>query len=226
MTENKNEGVQMNNNKIGDDALAKMAAITAKQGASRRAAEIASRSWHLVQIGQRNFELASRHLKAAGFELYSPMLRTMVTPRANQVAASQRKRRHLMLRERLTPFLGSYRFVNIDLSNDPWSEVFRTVGAYGLICTNGMPAPLPDDYVARLKAMEANGAINGQTPIENLLPYKPGDVAQVTDGPFVDFKGPVEKVDTDGRLSLVLDFFGCSRSIEFTFDQVQKIASH
>jgi transcription antitermination factor NusG len=230
----------MNNNKIGEDALRKAAELETRRGALKRAAETATRTWHLVQIAPRAYPLAQQHLTGAGYEVYSPLLRTLVVPRTNQLSAAQRRHRHMLAREKLSPFLGSYRFVQLDLDCDPWHDIFRLVGVRGIVCMNNCPAPMPPDYVARLKEKETNGAIDGLTPMFDLLPADPqavaaleaarplraGENGRVTHGPLVSFEGPVEKVDESGRISLVLSFFGGVQSVEFDIDQVERVPPH
>ena len=215
---------RMNTDAIKTNALAAAWAEEEKRGERKRESEIAQRSWHLVQIRAKAIDLATRHLKERGYEVYSPQLRTLVIPRAMDLSHVQRKHRHLMTREKILPFFPGYSFVHFDVSGDPWHDIFKLVGVYGIACTNNMPKAMPDEFIARLRAKEVNGAIPGETPIEEML-FHVGDTARPNEGPFIGHTGPVDKVDEAGRISLLLTFLGSTRSVTFTSGQLDKLSA-
>ena len=228
---------------VAKNALAAMADEEDRRGARKRSSELAHRSWHLVQIGGRSRKLAERHLEDSGYQIYTPMLRTMVRPPARSVSKAQRKLLHLMQREKIEPFFRGYSFVHFNVKTDPWHDIFKLVGVYGISCENNMPKVMPAALVDGLRSLELNGAIPGDTPVEQLLfqigdrsrlasaafvaddrpveeRFKVGDLAKVVDGPFIGFKGPVEKVDDEGRISLLLTFLGSARTVSVDVDEL------
>jgi len=51
-----------------------------------------------------------------------------------------------------------------------------------------------------------------------------GDLVEVLDGPFKNFKGNVEEIDVDkGKVKVSVDMFGRETKMELDFEQVQKV---
>ena len=214
--------VNHNDSDIGRQALAKLADIEARK--LRRVYEDAEakRAWHLVQIAQPQFARASSHLIDAGYTLYAPMERDFVVPRSNTLPLGLRKNRHLLKREKLTPYFGSYRFIRFDAAVDPWHDLFKLAGVHGIGVANGMPVPLPDALIERLRAEEVNGAIPASVSVKALI-FSIGDTARVKDGPFSGFTGKVERIDESGRIRLLLELFAGLTPVDMTADEVDKV---
>jgi transcription antitermination factor NusG len=202
-------------------ALIAAAQEDARRGEQRLAAQDALRAWHLVQIAAKSIDLATEQLTERGYGIYLPKLRTMVTPRAREVTRTQRKHRHLLAREKIEPLFPGYSFVRFNVELDPWHDIFKLVGVYGIHCANNMPKPMPDGFIAGLMAKEVNGAIPGDTPVHE-LPFRAGEIARMKDGPFVGFTGPIDRVDESGRISLMLTMLGSVRPVETTVEHLEK----
>lgn len=208
---------------ITRNALAQAAAAEGK--ALRRLMEIgdAARRWHLVQINQQSFRLASEQLEWAGYRLYAPMLREMLVPAARKLSLSQRKNRHLFGREKLTPYFGSYRFVRFNVAIDPWHDLFKLVGVHGIGCKGNVPVAMPNELIEELQMLEQNGAIPATTPVKALF-YKVGEEVRVNTGPFSGFTGKVETIDERGRIGLLLDLFARLTPVDLTADDIEKFS--
>jgi transcription antitermination factor NusG len=181
----------------------------------------AERRWHLVQISQQHFTKASFFLKDAGYTIYAPQSRDFVIPKSNELSLGQRRQRHLFKREKLSPYFGSYRFVRF-AAGDPWHDLFKILGVHGLGVANGVPVPMPDALIERLKAKEINGAIPGSTPVRALI-FSVGDTAKVNEGAFIGFEGKIERMDENGRIRLLLELFAGLVPVDLTADQVDKV---
>jgi transcription antitermination factor NusG len=207
---------------VVENALARAASNEAKALRKLQEHKDATRSWHLVQINQQSFKLAEQQLKWAGYGLYAPQVREMVKPKSRELSLGQRANRHLIARERLSPYFGSYRFVRFHAAADPWHDLFKLVGVHGIGCKGNMPVPMPDALIDELKADEQNGAIPADVPVMALY-YKVGDAARVNEGPFMGFTGKVDRVDERGRITLLLNLFSALTPTDFMADDIQKV---
>ncbi len=209
-------------NEIKRNALEQAAAAEGKALRRLRDMADAERRWHLVQINQQSFRLASEQLEWAGYKLYAPALREMLVPAARKLSLAQRKNRHLFGREKLSPYFGSYRFVRFNVEQDPWHDLFKLIGVHGIGCKGNMPVAMPDALIDMLKSKEQNGAIPADTPVKALF-YKVGEIVKVNTGPFVGFTGKIERMDELGRIRLLLDLFAQVTPADLTADDVCKI---
>jgi len=209
---------------ISRNALAQAAAAEGKRLRRLDEALDAERKWHLVQISQQHFTKASFFLKDAGYTMYAPQCREFVVPKSSELSLGKRKQRHLFKREKLSPCFGSYRFVRFDGAHDPWHDLFKLIGVHGIGLANGVPVPLPDQLIERIKSREVDGAIPGSTPVRALL-FSVGDTAKVNEGAFIGFEGKIERVDEAGRIRLLLELFAGLVPVDLTADQIDKVTS-
>ena len=57
---------------------------------------------------------------------------------------------------------------------------------------------------------------------EHEIPFRPGQVVEVTEGPFSDFSGTVEEVFPDkGKVRVHVSLFGRPTSVELDYTQLQ-----
>ena len=170
--------------------------------------------WHIVHVVAK-FErgmatpesFVAKEIVRAGFEVYSVRLRKMVMPRSQSLSAGQRKHRHLLAREKIEPMFPGYEFVRFDPCDGAWHDIFRLVGVYGMLCANNLPVPMPDAFIAGLRACEVNGAIPAAIAAHEVFTL--GETVRITkDGPFKGLTGPIERLDERGRIRLLLALFG------------------
>ncbi len=97
------------------------------------------------------------------------------------------------------PLFPGYLFVEKDSS-----FIFRSIlGTYGVrsVVRNGdVPALLPSDFVASLRAREIDGVIKQQETI-----FKPGQAVTIDGGPFDGVVGKIIEVRESDRVLLLLD---------------------
>ena len=51
--------------------------------------------------------------------------------------------------------------------------------------------------------------------------YRIGEIVRVVDGPFAEFNGSVERLDSNGRLKVLLDIFSRMTSVELDEGQIE-----
>jgi transcription antitermination factor NusG len=182
------------------------------------------RRWHVVHVAAKMEglqSLAAEQLLAAGFEIYAPLLRRMVLPKSNALSRAQRSLRHMFVREKIEPMFPRYEFLRFDPLVDPWQGIFRMVGVHGMYCSNNQPVAIPDDWIARLRGREVNGAVPGELTADEVFEFSKGDRVRVTLSRWAGLTGTIERLDANGRIRLLLDFLG-GAAADLTVDQIEK----
>lgn len=113
-----------------------------------------------------------------------------------------------------------YVLVEIIMTDDSWYVVRNTPGVTGFIGSSGggaKPTPLLDEEVDFI--MKQMGVKEGRLELDIEI----GEMVQVLEGPFADFQGKVEEIDTDkGKVKVAVDMFGRETKMELDFSQIQK----
>jgi len=92
-------------------------------------------------------------------------------------------------------------------------------GVIKFVGTGRDPMPLRQEEVNRLLGIEA--PVTEETPKEE-IPFMPGQVVEITEGPFSDFSGTVEEVLADkGKVRVAVSLFGRPTSVELDYTQLQ-----
>lgn len=104
-----------------------------------------------------------------------------------------------------------------DASNKAWYVVRNTPGVTGFVGSGSRPIPLDDDEVRRiLRSMRT------ETP-KVKVGFQVGQTVRIIDGPFVDFTGTVDEIDTEkGRVKVLVSFFGRETPVWLDFLQVER----
>ena len=119
----------------------------------------------------------------------------------------------------------SYLFVRARLFDDegglleaPWNFLRNTDGVIGLI--GGMnPVPLKTEEINNILQQVAEAA-DKVVPKVN---FHVGERVKITDGPFANLSGNIDKIDADrGKMEVSVDIFGRSTPVELEFWQVER----
>ena len=117
-------------------------------------------------------------------------------------------------------FFPGYVLVEMDMTDETWHLVKDVPKVMGFIGgTADRPAPITQ--------READAILNRvQEGVDKPKPkvlFEPGEMVRVVDGPFNDFNGVVEEVNSDkSRLRVAVLIFGRSTPVELEFHQVEK----
>lgn len=100
----------------------------------------------------------------------------------------------------------------------PWDFIRNTVGLIGFL-GGERPEPTPDAEVEAIKS-QITEAEEGDKPKVN---FEIGEVVKINEGPFQNYDGAVEEIDTEGgKLKVTIDIFGRSTPVELEYWQVEK----
>jgi len=114
--------------------------------------------------------------------------------------------------------LPGYVLVEMKMTDQSWGVVRNTPGVTGFVGGGGKPTPLqPDEVDQILKQMEAEAP-------RVKVGFRRGQSVRVTDGPFIDFVGLVDEINTGkGKVKVFLSLFGQETPVELDFLQVEKL---
>ena len=103
-------------------------------------------------------------------------------------------------------------------SDEAWHMIRNTTGVTGFVSSGTRPVPLSQDEVNHiLRAMRM------EQPRMRVA-FVPGQSIRIVDGPFEDFVGTVEEINTDkGRVKVVVNMFGRETPVDLDFLQVEKL---
>ena len=124
-------------------------------------------------------------------------------------------------RMRLYP---GYVMVQMSMDDESWYVVRNTPGVTGFVSSEDekekrpKPVPLePWEVESILRQVES------ATPVAR-VGFNHGESVRITDGPFADFIGVVDTIDTDkGKVDVLVSFFGRETPVELDFLQVEKL---
>ena len=114
--------------------------------------------------------------------------------------------------------LPGYVLIQMGMSDQSWKIVRNTPGVTGFVGGGDKPVPLTEEEITRiLKQMEAEAP-------KLKIGFREGESVRVTDGPFLDFIGVVESLNSEkGKVKVLLSLFGRSTPVELDFLQVEKL---
>lgn len=148
--------------------------------------------WYVVHAHAMGETKALFHLKRQGFDVYLPIYK--------------KTRRHARKVDVIAkPLFPRYLFVSLDLSIDRWWSIKSTVGVSHLICLGDEPAPLPDGMIAALRSRE--GA-DGYCALGMLDAFETGQVVEISDGPFSEYRGIFDASSDTDRVYVLLNLMG------------------
>ena len=132
-----------------------------------------------------------------------------------------REGKRIPKRARLYP---GYIMVQMNMDDDSWYVVRNTPGVTGFVSSEDerekRPKPVP------LEPWEVEGILQqiaSETP-KARIGFSTGQSVRITDGPFVDFIGVVDSINTDkGKVDVLVSFFGRETPVELDFLQVEKL---
>jgi len=111
-----------------------------------------------------------------------------------------------------------YVLVQMKMDDDSWNVVRNTPGITGFVGTGNRPTSIPEVEVSAILKQMTDG-----TP-QVRVGFRKGESIRVVDGPFTDFVGIVDEINTaKGKVRVLLTLFGRETSVELDFLQVERM---
>lgn len=191
--------------------------MTETQGKTVQAAEA---RWYFVHTYSGQEERVKKNLdqRIETMDMQGKIFQVVV-PTEEVVEIREGKR--IPKRVRLYP---GYIMVQMEMDDESWYVVRNTPGVTGFVSSDdereGRPKPVA---LEPWEVEDILHQIESETP-KPRIGYTKGQSVRITDGPFADFIGTVDDVDTDkGKVSVLVSFFGRETPVELDFLQVEKL---
>ena len=149
--------------------------------------------------------IESEHLEGKILDILVPM--------QNKIEIKAGKKTNI--KEKIFP---GYILVKMVLDDISWLAVRTTQGVTSFVGMGNKPTPISDTEVATIVSFTLSEA-----PVYKQV-FTADDTVKIVDGPFADFIGKVDNVDTErGKVKVLVSIFGRETPVELDFLQVQKI---
>jgi transcriptional antiterminator NusG len=113
-----------------------------------------------------------------------------------------------------------YVLVEMEMDDDLWHAVKSTPRVTGFVGGGTKPVPLTADEVNSVLYRQEHA---GDRPRPKMT-FEKGETVKIIDGPFTNFSGKVDEVNTErNTLRVMVTIFGRSTPVELDFLQVEKI---
>jgi len=173
-----------------------------------------NKNWYVVHTyaGYENRVKTNLERRVASMEMQDKIFRVLV-PMEKEISGKGGQRKTTM--KKVFP---GYVLVEMIIDDDSWFVVRNTPGVTGFVGPGSKPVPLNED--------EVNGIMKqmGLTEAKSKLDFEVKQAVRVVDGPFKNFEGTIEEINTEkGKLKVSVSMFGRETPVELEFFQVEKV---
>ncbi|MGH9663716.1 MAG: transcription termination/antitermination protein NusG [Bryobacteraceae bacterium] len=113
-----------------------------------------------------------------------------------------------------------YVLVEMEMNDELWHAVKSTPRVTGFVGGGNSPVPLSADEVNSILYRQATAS---ERPRPKLT-FEKNETVRIIDGPFTNFSGKVDEVNTErSTLRVLVTIFGRATPVELDFLQVEKI---
>lgn len=178
--------------------------------------ELPPKRWYVIhtQTGQEVKVKASLETKlrqGIGAESISQVL--VPTERVAEIRGGKKR-----ISER--KFFPGYLLVQMSMTNESWHLVRTTPGVTGFIGAGHQPVALSEEEVGEILRQTEE---RKDKPASRVT-FSKGEGVRVTEGPFTNFSGVIEEVNTQrGKLKVMVSIFGRQTPVELEFWQVERL---
>lgn len=172
------------------------------------------RAWYVLHTYSGYEDNVARNLKQRieSMGMQDRIFDVMV-PKEKKIKIRNGKR--YVIEERIFP---GYVLVNMVVTDDSWYVVRNTPNVTGFIGIGTTPTPVNPKEISGLKKR-----MGVQEPKYKVDVAK-NDPVNIVDGPFKNFEGKVDEVDTEkGKIKVLVSIFGRETPVELDFLQIKKL---
>ncbi len=114
--------------------------------------------------------------------------------------------------------LPGYILIRMRLNDLSWGIVRNTPAVTGFVSSGNKPVPLAENEVGWIKKQ-----VEAEAPRVK-VGLRQGQSVRVVDGPFIDFIGTIDEVDSEkGKVKVLLSLFGRETPVQLDFLQIEKL---
>lgn len=172
------------------------------------------RQWYVLHTYSGYEENVSENLKQRieSMNMQDKIFNVLV-PKEKKIKIKNGKRK--TVEEKVYP---GYVLVEMIVTDESWYVVRNTPNVTGFIGSGTIPLPISEKEYESLK--KRMGVEEPKFKIDVAV----GETVKITDGPFKDFDGKVNKIDDEkGTVKVLVNMFGRETPVELDFLQIKKI---
>lgn len=147
--------------------------------------------WYLVYAKPRQEGVAQTNLLRQGYNSYLPLVRQPRRRRGRRVTV-------------IGPMFPRYLFVQLDRRTDNWAPIRSTLGVVSIVRFGQLPAAVPDDLIALMKAREDEKGVQ-VLPADD---YKRGARVRITAGGLAGYEAVFVTRTSRDRVVVLLEILG------------------
>jgi len=172
--------------------------------------------WYVLRVASGQEDRVRRsleaHVKASGMEETIPRI---LVPTETVTEMKGGKKR--TIKRKIYP---GYVIVELEMTEKAWFLVRETPGVGDFIGSHGKPEPMAEEEVEKLL-----GQVQKETEKPKLkIEFAKGDAVKIKDGPFENYDGVIDEVDTKkGAVKVIITVFNRPTSVELGYWQVEAI---
>jgi transcriptional antiterminator NusG len=112
-----------------------------------------------------------------------------------------------------------YVLIQLDLNDDLYHAIKNTPRVTGFVGGGAQPVPLTADEVNQILHRQASSEVRPRPAMS----FERNETVRIVDGPFTNFSGKVDEVNTErNTLRVLVTIFGRATPVELDFLQVEK----
>jgi transcriptional antiterminator NusG len=173
------------------------------------------KAWYAVHTysGHENKVKTNIERRAASLPEVKEQIGRILVPVEEEIR--NRNGRRATIKRKVFP---GYVLIEMELNDQTWYLVKNTIGVTGFVSSGNRPVPLQEREVQNILESLAGAGLR-VTPA-----WQKGEVIRVTAGPFADFNGTIEEVNTDKqKVKVLISIFGRDTPVELDFNQIERV---